>query len=191
MSTMTYKGFAARVEYSPDDEAFVGQIAGINDIVGFHADTVAGLTTAFHEAVDDYVEACASAGKTPEKSFSGRVMFRVAPEVHAAAAKAAELTGVSLNEWAEAALRDAATAAIVGRPAAAIPESSPLYSLLRLFNPDQALKLGERGVLPPLLGAAPQATHGRSIFPAAEAAKVSAPAAKRAAKPKAAAGRTK
>lgn len=121
MSTMTYKGFAARVEYSPDDEAFVGQIAGINDIVGFHADTVAGLTTAFHEAVDDYIEACASAGKTPEKSFSGRVMFRVAPEVHAAAAKAAELTGVSLNEWAETALRDAAAKIISWKPS---PEAS-------------------------------------------------------------------
>jgi predicted HicB family RNase H-like nuclease len=36
------------------------------------------------------------------------MMFRVAPEVHASAALAAQLSGKSLNQWAEEALRDAA-----------------------------------------------------------------------------------
>jgi len=35
------------------------------------------------------------------------VMFRVAPEVHAKAALAAQLSGKSLNQWAEEVLRDA------------------------------------------------------------------------------------
>jgi predicted HicB family RNase H-like nuclease len=36
------------------------------------------------------------------------MMFRVAPEVHRRAALAAELSGKSLNQWAEEALEEAA-----------------------------------------------------------------------------------
>ncbi len=36
-------------------------------------------------------------------------MFRISPEFHAKAATAAELTGKSLNEWADAALAEAAS----------------------------------------------------------------------------------
>lgn len=107
-NTMTYKGYSARVEYDDDDGIFTGQIAGISDRVGFHADTVEGLKTAFHEAVEDYIEACASIGKEPQKAFSGQVMFRVSPEVHRKAVIAAELAGKSLNQWAEEVLDRAA-----------------------------------------------------------------------------------
>jgi predicted HicB family RNase H-like nuclease len=69
--------------------------------VGFHADTVEGLREAFHEAVEDYIETCAQIGKEPQKTYSGQVMFRISPEVHRKAALAAELSGKSLNQWAE------------------------------------------------------------------------------------------
>lgn len=108
MNVMNYKGYSARVEYDDDDGVFFGRIAGIRDGVGFHADTVEGLRAAFREAVEDYLETCAKVGKSPEKPYSGKVMFRVAPEVHAQAALAAELQGLSLNQWAERALADAA-----------------------------------------------------------------------------------
>lgn len=101
MNTMTYKGYHARVEYDDEDELFFGRIAGISDSVGFHADSVAGLKAAFHEAVDDYLDTCARIGKEPQKPYSGKVMFRVSPEVHRKAALAAELAGKSLNQWAE------------------------------------------------------------------------------------------
>ena len=106
--TMTFKGYAARIEYSDEDAAFVGRIAGISDGVGFHADTVEGLRAAFHEAVDDYLETCSRIGKEPQKSHSGQVMFRVSPDVHRRAALAAELAGKSLNQWAEDVLDRAA-----------------------------------------------------------------------------------
>ena len=85
-----------------------GTFAGIRDGVGFHADSVEDLKEAFHEAVDDYVETCAKIGKEPQKPYSGRVMFRVDPEVHRKAALAAELSGKSLNQWAEEVLNNAA-----------------------------------------------------------------------------------
>lgn len=40
MKTLTYKGYAATVEFDAEDEIFAGRIGGIHDIVGFHADTL-------------------------------------------------------------------------------------------------------------------------------------------------------
>lgn len=100
-NTMSYKGYAARIEYDDEDAIFTGRIAGIRDGVGFHADTVEDLRAAFQEAVEDYLETCAAIGKPPQKAYSGQVMFRVSPEVHRKAAMAAELSGKSLNQWAE------------------------------------------------------------------------------------------
>lgn len=105
---MSYKGYSARVEYDDEDGIFTGRIAGIRDGVGFHADSVAELREAFHEAVEDYLETCARIGKEPQKTYSGQVMFRVSPEVHRKAAVAAELAGKSLNQWAEDVLNRAA-----------------------------------------------------------------------------------
>ena len=107
-NTMTYKGYAARIEYDDDDGVFTGRIAGIRDGVGFHADSVEVLRQAFHEAVEDYLETCAKIGKEPQKTYSGRVMFRVSPETHRKATVAAELSGKSLNQWAEEVLERAA-----------------------------------------------------------------------------------
>ena len=107
-NTMTYKGYAARIEYDDDDGIFTGRIAGIRDGVGFHADSVECLRQAFHEAVEDYLETCAKIGKEPQKAYSGRVMFRVSPETHRKAAAAAELSGKSLNQWAQEVLERAA-----------------------------------------------------------------------------------
>lgn len=108
MSTMSYKGYAARVEYDDEDGIFFGKVAGIRDGVGFHADTVADLRAAFHEAVDDYLATCAKIGKSPNKPYSGQIMVRVDPRVHAQSAMAAELSGKSLAKWAEEVLLDAA-----------------------------------------------------------------------------------
>jgi predicted HicB family RNase H-like nuclease len=108
MSTMMYKGYSARIEYDDEDEIFFGRIAGIRDGVTFHATSVAELKSAFHEAVDDYVETCAKIGKSPQKPYSGNLMLRVDPSVHSKAAMAAELAGKSLNQWSEEVLRKAA-----------------------------------------------------------------------------------
>ena len=100
MSTMSYKNYLASIEYSEEDACFVGRIAGIHDVIGFHADNVAGLREAFHEAVEDYVATCAKIGKVPQKAYSGKVMLRIPPDVHARAATAAQSRGLSLNQFA-------------------------------------------------------------------------------------------
>lgn len=100
MSTMRYKGYSARVEYDGDDRIFVGHIAGIRDIVGFHGTTVDELEAGFREAVDDYLKACAKLKQAPNKPYSGRVMLRLDPSLHARASTAAQLSGTSFNQWA-------------------------------------------------------------------------------------------
>jgi predicted HicB family RNase H-like nuclease len=108
MSTMTFKGYTARVDIDARDNLLVGHLLGVRDIVGFHAEDVAGLRSAFEEAVTDYLDACAKVGKQPEKPASGKLMLRVAPEIHSAALIAAQASGVSLNQWAARALQAAA-----------------------------------------------------------------------------------
>jgi predicted HicB family RNase H-like nuclease len=108
MNTMNYKGYAARIEYSDEDDCFVGHIAGINDIIGFHADSVAELHTAFEEAVEDYIQTCKKAGKVPQKPYSGKLLLRISPELHARAAISATLQGKSLNTWVADLLANAA-----------------------------------------------------------------------------------
>jgi predicted HicB family RNase H-like nuclease len=77
-------------------------------LVRFHADSVEGLKAAFHEAVDDYIDTCARIGKAAERAYSGQIMVRVDPAVHARAALAAQLSGKSLAKWSEEHLREAA-----------------------------------------------------------------------------------
>ena len=108
-NNMKYKGYNARIDYSPEDECLVGRLLNINDMVSFHGSSVKEIKAAFEEAVDDYVAACREFGKRPDKPFSGKVMFRIDPAVHAKAAMAAELEGKSLNQWAEDVMSKAAS----------------------------------------------------------------------------------
>ncbi len=105
--TMSYKGYAARIDYDDEDAVFIGRIAGIRDGVGFHADTVAGLRAAFEEAVEDYLETCTRVGREPQKPCSGTVRLNIDPDLHSRAMVAAELAGKSLDRWAEEVLAQA------------------------------------------------------------------------------------
>lgn len=103
-NTMSYKGYVARIEFDPRDEIFVGRVLGIADSISVHGQSVAELTTDFHNAINHYLADCKAANRRPEKPASGKIMLRVSPEVHAASAIAAQAAGMSLNQWAAEAL---------------------------------------------------------------------------------------
>jgi predicted HicB family RNase H-like nuclease len=111
MNTMTCKGFAARVEYSEEDGCFVGHIAGIRDVIGFHGESVAELRAAFEEAVDDYLKTCKKLGREPNRPYSGQFRLRLDPSLHARAAIAAESHGKSLYAWVSDAIEKCINAA--------------------------------------------------------------------------------
>jgi predicted HicB family RNase H-like nuclease len=80
-------------------------VVGIGDIISFHGESVDEIRHAFKEAMDFYLDTCAERGETPNKPYSGKLMLRVPPEVHAAVATAAEVSGKSINQWAAEAAR--------------------------------------------------------------------------------------
>jgi predicted HicB family RNase H-like nuclease len=115
---MRYKGYTASMAFDAEDMVIVGRVLGIDDIIAFHGESVAEFEARFHAVIEDYLCAAKALGSSPEKPASGKVMLRIAPEVHAAALKAAARSGTSLNKWAEKALgqaaRDTATRAVAG-----------------------------------------------------------------------------
>jgi predicted HicB family RNase H-like nuclease len=110
MSSMNYKGYTARIEFSETDGVFWGKVLGLapSTSISFEGETVAQLTKDFHNAIDFYIADCAKSGKEALKPASGKLMLRVAPEVHTAALIAAQARGLSLNQWAAGVLQAAA-----------------------------------------------------------------------------------
>ncbi len=107
-NSMTYKGYTASMVFDTDDKIIVGRVQDIDDIIAFHGASVSEFEAHFHAAIEDYLAASQALGSAPEKPASGKVMLRIAPEIHAAALKAAARSGTSLNKWAEATLGKAA-----------------------------------------------------------------------------------
>lgn len=105
---LVYRGHYGLVEFDPKEMALVGRLAGIKDIVPFHADAPAAIVREFRKAVDEYIRTCEAAGKKPERPYSGKLTIRIDPTLHAEAARAAELSGLSFNAWTEAVIRRAA-----------------------------------------------------------------------------------
>ena len=108
MNIMKYKSYVARIDYDEVDRIFVGHLAGIKDIVGFHGTTVDELENAFRESVDDYLAICEETGRPAQKPYSGKLMLRVTPDAHAAVATTAAAHGKSINQWASEVLTKAA-----------------------------------------------------------------------------------
>ena len=107
MKPMRYKGYPARIEYSDEDECFIGRVAGIRDIITFHGESVGEVREAFEDALDYYLASCRERGETPNKAYSGKLLLRIDPEVHVKIAEAAQVSGVSINQWADERLAEA------------------------------------------------------------------------------------
>lgn len=108
MNVMTYRGYAARIDYSDEDQLLIGHVAGIRDVIGFHGESISELRRAFEEAVDDYIETCEKLGREPQKAYSGKLSLRLEPALHASVAAKAELAEKSINQWVSDILSQAA-----------------------------------------------------------------------------------
>lgn len=102
---MEYRGYHAKVEYSPEDETFVGQVFGVADTLVFDGRSIEELQTMFHSSIDDYLELCREIGKEPDREYRGTFNVRVPAELHREAALAAESRAISLNQFVTEALR--------------------------------------------------------------------------------------
>ena len=102
---MEYKGYHAKIEYSPEDETFVGEVFGIADTLVFDGQSIEELRTMFHETIDDYLETCRELGKQPDKEYCGTFSVTVPAELHREAAIVAESKGIPLDRLVAEALR--------------------------------------------------------------------------------------
>ncbi len=104
MNTLKYKGFIGSVAFSEEDNVFFGKIEGINGLVNFEGESVEELKSAFHEAVEDYLEYCCEEGIEPHKSYSGSLNVRLTPDIHTRVAFLAKQSGVSINSFIRSAV---------------------------------------------------------------------------------------
>jgi predicted HicB family RNase H-like nuclease len=111
-NVITYRGYTARVEFDSRDNLFVGRVLGLRDSISFHGETAAELRADFAAVIDHYLTDCTTTGRAPERPASGKLMLRVPPEVHTAAALRAKIEGKSLNQWAAEVLAQAARMAL-------------------------------------------------------------------------------
>lgn len=101
---LIHKGFMGSVHFSARDVVFYGKIEGISDLITFEGKSVKELVSAFHEAVDDYINLCQEAGKEPLKSCKGSFNVRISSDLHIKALKKATVLGVSLNQLIQKAI---------------------------------------------------------------------------------------
>jgi len=101
---LKYKNYFTKIEYSANDCVLHGKIEGINDLINFESEDAMGIETAFHEAVDDYIEFCKEVGKEPAKAYRGTFNVRIDPELHRKASLLAFKNDESLNQIVEKAV---------------------------------------------------------------------------------------
>ena len=98
MDILKYKDYEGSAELDMMRGVCRGKILFVDDLVTYEASAPVDLQREFEAAVDDYLETCATLGKTPHRSLRGMFNVRVAPDIHRAASLRALAEGVSLND---------------------------------------------------------------------------------------------
>jgi len=93
-----FKGFIGSIHYSSHDDCFHGRIEGVDDLVTFEGRSVDELKEDFKKAVEDYIELCRTAGKLPQKSYTGSFNIRISSDLHKKAVQKSVTQGISLNQ---------------------------------------------------------------------------------------------
>ena len=96
---MEYSGYRATVMFDDEAEFFHGEVVGTRDVITFQGTSVPELREAFAASVEEYLKVCAERGRTPDKSYSGKIPLRIQPDLHRAATETAKAEGKSLNAW--------------------------------------------------------------------------------------------
>jgi predicted HicB family RNase H-like nuclease len=104
MNVMTVDGYNARIEYDPETDMFRGEILGLTGGADFYGKNPKELRQEFKRSLAIFLEVCAEKGVEPHRSYSGKFNLRIAPELHARLAIAAQAEGKSINSLAAEAL---------------------------------------------------------------------------------------
>ena len=108
MGVLRYKGYTGSIEYSEEDNCFVGEVLGLRrDGIIFEGESIDELKKDFEDGIDSYLESCAYRNVEPEKPYSGKLVLRLESDLHGEAAERAAKLGISLNEFISRAIQAA------------------------------------------------------------------------------------
>ena len=105
-NTLKYRGYHGQIEFSAEDNLFVGHVIGIQDSLNFHGSSIVEITVSFHDCIDGYLEMCKTFGREPDKEYKGSFNVRISPPLHRSAAIQAEAEGKSLNQFIQEAIEE-------------------------------------------------------------------------------------
>ncbi len=106
MGRLRYKGYEGNVDYSEEDNSFVGTVQGLRHAcIIYEGDSVDALRKDFEESIDLYLQTCKEKGEEPEKPFSGKLIVRMTSKLHSEATEKAQRMGISLNEFINRAIQ--------------------------------------------------------------------------------------
>ena len=60
---MKYKGYTGVVEFDEESGSLYRGVIGLRDVITFQGESVAEVTQAFRDSVNDYLEFCAKRGR--------------------------------------------------------------------------------------------------------------------------------
>lgn len=105
MDYLEYKGYKGSVEYSKVDNCLVGKVLGMGrDMILFEGNNIGELYDDFCAGIDSYIEGCKEDGITPRKPYSGKLVLRMASDLHERVAIAAATAGTTINDYINQAL---------------------------------------------------------------------------------------
>lgn len=108
MNIMEIKGYKAIINYDQEIEMFRGEFIDLNGGADFYAKDIDNLRREGDISLKVFLQGCAERGIEPRKIYSGKLMLRIPPAVHAKASATAAAAGKSLNAWAAEVLNQAA-----------------------------------------------------------------------------------
>jgi predicted HicB family RNase H-like nuclease len=96
---LDHDGYIAEVTYDAGDHDLHGVVLNASATLHFAGRSIDDLQQAFADTVADYEVWCHERGKESERPYSGKLLLRIAPELHRALAAAAAATGKSINGY--------------------------------------------------------------------------------------------
>lgn len=94
-----YKDYIASIEYSRQDNKFIGRVKGMMPTIEFCGTDITELESEFHRNVDVYLENCKKWNIPPNKQYSGALYVDLPQEIHCYIAFMCEEMGVSIEQF--------------------------------------------------------------------------------------------
>lgn len=80
MNLLHYRGYTGQVEFDGEAGLLFGRVLDLRDTITFEGESVAEVTQAFHDSVDDYLAWCVETGRAPEQPSLGKQPLHASPE---------------------------------------------------------------------------------------------------------------